>query len=226
MYRPTEQVLHEFIRESNAIERYTPESVKQAFGLEYEASPFWTSHVRAAEMVLEYAAERQVPDIRAVHSILMHDIPDVDPNSLANEEIGTWRTYDVMIGGLGGERTPKPYTIPRLIEAWEKAAAKAIVAAHGLPAHLRADMCYQFHHWFECIHPFVDGNGRTGRLLWNALRVKCGLDWATVYADKKQAYYDDISRWRRERWDSLKYHSLQREDDQIHLYVKGEGDGV
>ncbi|WP_340695937.1 Fic family protein [Hydrogenobacter thermophilus] len=43
-----------------------------------------------------------------------------------------------------------------------------------------------FHLLFEVIHPFVDGNGRTGRILMNYLLIKEGL--VNVGFDKPQEY--------------------------------------
>ena len=46
------------------------------------------------------------------------------------------------------------------------------------------------HVLFEGIHPFVDGNGRTGRILYNLHRLKLGLPIHTIHPGKEQmAYY-------------------------------------
>jgi Fic family protein len=48
----------------------------------------------------------------------------------------------------------------------------------------------EFHLRFEGIHPFIDGNGRTGRLIMNLELLKHGyLPIDIKYADK-QRYYD------------------------------------
>jgi len=39
------------------------------------------------------------------------------------------------------------------------------------------------HILFEKIHPFVDGNGRVGRMLWNWERIKVGLPIKIIHAD-------------------------------------------
>ena len=55
--------------------------------------------------------------------------------------------------------------------------------------------CWDRHHRFEHIHPFTDGNGRTGRLLLNMLRLRYGLPWLTVNYEDRFAYYRSIQEW-------------------------------
>lgn len=42
---------------------------------------------------------------------------------------------------------------------------------------------------FERIHPFEDGNGRTGRMIMNWQRVKNGMEPLCIEASKRQDYY-------------------------------------
>jgi len=46
----------------------------------------------------------------------------------------------------------------------------------------------KIHSWFEQVHPFADGNGRTGRLLMNAMLLKNNLPPAIVKQEKKRIY--------------------------------------
>ena len=48
------------------------------------------------------------------------------------------------------------------------------------------------HTRFEMIHPFVDGNGRVGRLLMNMVLMKQGYPPAIIREEDRFAYYDAI----------------------------------
>lgn len=52
----------------------------------------------------------------------------------------------------------------------------------------------QFHEEFETIHPFIDGNGRTGRLLINFYLIKNQLAPAYINDSQKEQYYDCLSK--------------------------------
>lgn len=52
----------------------------------------------------------------------------------------------------------------------------------------------RLHAHFERIHPFLDGNGRTGRLVLNLLLVRLGMPPAIIYTRDRNAYLAGLRR--------------------------------
>ena len=112
--------------------------------------------------------------IKNVHSlVLMNDA----------ENKGVYRRMPVQIVGAA-HTPPQPYLVPVQME--QLLADYEEQAGQRHPVEVVAD----FHIRFEGIHPFIDGNGRTGRLLLNLELMKAGLLPVNVkYADRRR-YYD------------------------------------
>lgn len=55
-------------------------------------------------------------------------------------------------------------------------------------------LAFEFHRRYEQIHPFLDGNGRTGRLIMNKILMSNGYPPIIVYKDNKQAYFNAIEK--------------------------------
>jgi Fic family protein len=99
---------------------------------------------------------------------------------------GSYRGVSVYLTGAEFE-PPPPEAVPELMRqfcAWlaEPGEADPIVFA--------AEM----HAWFETIHPFVDGNGRAGRLLVDLWLLKRGLMRVLVRAEERDQYRDALER--------------------------------
>lgn len=108
--------------------------------------------------------------IKRAHKVLMVNQP------LPVSAKGEWRREGVRIG----QRYGKPwYALPELIEQWCIRAN-----ASKTEEEIKAD-----HVAYEEIHPFLDGNGRTGRMFMNWQRVRNGLPILVIKEKEKHEYY-------------------------------------
>ncbi len=85
---------------------------------------------------------------------------------------GKFRTEESAIynqAGIAVYLTPSPHLIPRLIK---KLTQQINQSPHPVPIQVAIT-----HYQFEKIHPFLDGNGRVGRLLVNYLLFRSGYDF-------------------------------------------------
>ena len=111
--------------------------------------------------------------IRNIHSLVLKGIDD--------GEAGRYRQENVAISGAS--TTPPdflhlPAEMAALV-AWYEGAAAMNSIARAAELHTR----------FVKIHPFVDGNGRTGRLLLNFELMKGGYPPAVIRKEDRLAYY-------------------------------------
>lgn len=106
------------------------------------------------------------------------------------EYCGIFRDHDVRV--IGAPFKPaEPWEIPQKVNdlvAWFNNQTQL----HPIE---RASI---FHATFETIHPFADGNGRTGRLLLNYMLVKAGFWPVNIrYAEDRQRYYNALTAFNR-----------------------------
>jgi Fic family protein len=114
--------------------------------------------------------------IKNVHSLVLMDRP---------QDKGVYRRIPVRIMGASHE-PPEPYLVPDRME-------RLVAELHDVKSH-PIESAASFHLKFEGIHPFVDGNGRTGRLLMNFMLMQNGYPPIDVkFTDRKRYYgcFDD-----------------------------------
>lgn len=112
--------------------------------------------------------------IKDIHSLVLMDRP---------QEKGRYRRIPVTITGAVNV-SPQPYIIPKLMEELidkynTKTGDKHIIEKVSL-----------FHLEFETIHPFIDGNGRTGRLILNLELMREGYPPINIKFQDRGKYYD------------------------------------
>ena len=81
---------------------------------------------------------------------------------------------------------PNPKKIRDLIGGLERFAAREDLSpiTRALLVHLE----------FVTIHPFLDGNGRLGRLLMNQVLLSAGLPWVTIRSDERVPFFKGIEQ--------------------------------
>lgn len=107
--------------------------------------------------------------------------------SIDNENSGRYRSVPVRI--TGSEHTPpQPYLIDKMMEDFFIHYEKQKRILH--PILLAAEM----HERLVTIHPFVDGNGRTSRLLMNFILLKNGYTLTILKGDvaSKSNYFKSL----------------------------------
>lgn len=50
------------------------------------------------------------------------------------------------------------------------------------------------HYFFVAIHPYIDGNGRTARLIMNYIFLTSGFSWVTIKAEQRAEYFNALNR--------------------------------
>ncbi len=157
------------------------------------------ANVQAMRSALDLAEDLSVGTVLTMHAALLgQSDPDI---------AGTWRTEPVWIGRssvspVGADYVaPRAELVPGLVEdlmAW--------AARPDLPVLAQAALA---HAQFETIHPFVDGNGRTGRALLHAMLRHHGLVRqvtvpvsAGLLADVR-GYHDGLTAYRAGRPDVI-----------------------
>ncbi len=122
-------------------------------------------------------------EVRYVHSMAMDPVWDIAPHPSATdrETPGSFREHDIH--PFSGGMTPPP---------WPDVHAQVDTWLNGLGAVPEAEYPVQAlaasHSRFEQIHPFLDGNGRTGRLLLNLVLVRLGYAPAIIYKRDRAKY--------------------------------------
>ena len=168
-----DEVLSDHVFHSNWIEGYPPDQYPKE-------SRLYRQHMDAAQRVVKTGTW----DPQELHFILLSGTGMLSP-----ADIGIFRNAQVYIGDF---YPPSPgIHLTTHIQRWKEYVVK------GPPDEDRIEWwCWQVHDWYETIHPFVDGNGRTGRLILNSMRLRYGLPWLVVHqGHEQQRYYEHIRRW-------------------------------
>ncbi|MDR2202152.1 MAG: Fic family protein [Clostridiales bacterium] len=118
---------------------------------------------------------------------------------------GGYRNIEVYVGdGFSNKVTYRPPScaaVPRLMADYVSAVNADLKAFENIKTTGECDFFELFHALskhhceFERIHPFVDGNGRVGRLLLNTELIKIGLLPVDIRYEEKERYYAALKNY-------------------------------
>ncbi len=129
------------------------------------------NHQHAIDYIKELASKKQTfseRDVLQIHQLILQ--------SIDNQNAGKYRNVQVLISGAK-HIPPQPFLVPKQMEdlfIWYNENKDQL---H--PIELSAEM----HERLVTIHPFIDGNGRTSRLLMNLILLQNGFPIAILKGD-------------------------------------------
>jgi hypothetical protein len=136
-------------------------------------------------------------EVRQVHHAAMTPVWDVAPHPDATDREGPGNFREHDIHPFAGGMTPPSWPlVPAQMERWvDQACAVGARIEDGsdvtrpLPEELA-----RLHNEFERVHPFIDGNGRTGRLILNLVLVRLGYPPVVIFKRQRDAYLAAMQR--------------------------------
>jgi len=137
--------------------------------------------VKAWKFAYQYRNNITVRYIYAIHRHLMKRIrPDI---------AGNLRTCDIWIGGKRKKYKGKTDLIDRLYSLVDIITANISFTDDTDNVESKEKLAKNAHILFEQIHPFEDGNGRVGRILYNIHRLNLGLPIHIIHEGTEQLEY-------------------------------------
>jgi Fic family protein len=191
--RLREEFMVEFTYNSNAIEGNTLTLKETALALEgmtIDQKPL-KDHLEAvghrdAFLYVQDVAQNDIPlsetVIKNIHSLVLMNRPD---------DKGVYRRIPVRIMGAYTEPL-QPYMVQPAMEGLIIENNKRTETMNII------ERIARFHLEFEGIHPFIDGNGRTGRLIMNLDLIRNGYPPINVKFTDRKRYYEAFDAYYRD----------------------------
>ena len=141
-----------------------------------------TNHAKALDFVHSLVGKKpsqlSANDILAIHEVILNGIDD--------DHAGYYRSVPVRISG-SRVMLPNPRKVPDLMDEFQS----WLRSKHGLHP---VEFAGEAHYRLVNIHPFVDGNGRTARLLMNLILMMHGYPPAIIRKRDRLAYIGALEK--------------------------------
>ena len=175
------------------------------------------NHSKAIDLIRKIAEQ-----VKSHQFISEADIKDIHKTILAGIDdynAGSYRQTEVFIKGVSDVAFPQPNQIlikmRQLIEWLER-------QQETHPVTIAANLHYKF----VTIHPFIDGNGKTGRLLMNLVLLLNNYPLAIIRAEERQEYLDSLHKLQTKKnnkdYYSLIYRAVERSLDAYFNLAQGK----
>lgn len=165
------QNIREFIHQSNLIEGFDDPAIDEE---SYQAWKWLcTSGQKRKGVAKLYLTHDQIRQLQA--RLVAHQ------DGLSPWYRGVYRDRANLRVNIGLDEAMDPKKVGRAMELWlEKYNKSTPQTMQALPMHVE----------FEKIHPFGDGNGRTGRMLmWYQQKYLEDTPWTLIPIHRREAYY-------------------------------------
>lgn len=136
-------------------------------------------------------------EVREIHRAAMRRVWDIAPHPDATdrESPGNFREHEIHPFDGGMQPTSHPL-IHAEITGWVDQVndmGRKIRENSLLPRDVPEQLA-RVHREFERVHPFIDGNGRTGRLVLNLILVRLGWPPAIIFKRQRETYLTALDR--------------------------------
>ena len=144
------------------------------------------NHFKCIDLVIEQANyPLSEAFIKQLHQTLKNGTSDSRKDWFA---VGD---YKKLPNEVGGQETAAPEEVQDQI--------RTLLAAYNQKKEKTMDELIAFHHDFESIHPFQDGNGRVGRLILFKECLRNQIVPFIIDENMKMYYYRGLHEWNQER---------------------------
>lgn len=140
------------------------------------------NHFRCFDFIVVHAQEPLTESmIKQLHQMLKAGTSDASKSWFA---VGDYKRLPNEVGGM---ETTHPSEVGKDI--------RALLRSYNSKKGVSLNDVIDFHHRFECIHPFQDGNGRVGRLIMFKECLKHDIVPFIITDELKMFYYRGLREW-------------------------------
>lgn len=140
------------------------------------------NHFRCIDYIIDHAQDKLTEGmIKEIHRIL---------NTGTSDSRKSWFNvgeYKKLPNEVGGNQTCPPENVHSMVSV--------LLKSYNSKKKKTLDDIIDFHKQFESIHPFQDGNGRTGRLIMFKECLSSGIVPFIITDDLKYFYYRGLQNW-------------------------------